>query len=88
MFVPISQYYASAPEKSKRLRKKELKPHNAQINEIYRNEEITTQAQTMTESSTQLPIVTTPEYDEISDVTSSASSAIDHSFENSNNNRI
>lgn len=81
--MPVSQYYASPPKKSTRLRKKELKPHNAQI-----NEENASQQRSMSESSTQSPIATTPEYDELSSPSSSASSAPDHSFENSNTNRI
>lgn len=83
MFMPISQYYASPAQKSTRLRKKELKPHNA-----YQNEENASQQRSMNESPTQSSITTTPQYVELSSTSSSAVSATEHSFENSNTNRI
>lgn len=88
MFLPISQYYAPNPTKTKRLRKKELQPHNAQINDADTDDENAIQQRNITENTTQSTIATTSEYDELTVTSSSASSATDHSFENSNTNRI
>lgn len=81
MFMPISQYYATAPEKKLRKRRKELKSQNIPLpNDVNQNEENGYSG----ESSTVPSIATTSQYDELSLLSSSSPSSIDHS----NNNRI
>lgn len=76
MFVPISQYYAYAPQNPIKMRKKGLKPQT----QSGENEQSTD------EISTEPLITTTPQYDELASLSSSSSSpsSIDHS----NINRI
>lgn len=91
MFLPISQYYASAPHQSNRLRKKELKPHNGWSNDVNRIvEDVPRQELNAVKNSTVLPsIAMTTEFNELtSSSSSSPSSVADHSLENSNNKRF
>lgn len=89
MFLPISEFYANAPEQASRLRKKELKPHNDWANDTNPLvENLTEQQLNGAENSTMLnSIATTTEYNELA-ASSSSSSVADHSAENSNDNRI
>lgn len=86
MFVPISQYYLYPPQKTVKMRKKQLKPENAaSMNDVNRSEENMLQSEpSYVDSSTQPTIATTSQYDELSYISSSSSPALDHS----NNNRI
>lgn len=97
MFLPISQYYAYAPQQLNRLRKKELKPHNGWTNDMSRIVENASRQQlNIAENSTMLHSTeTTTEPNELiasssssSSTSSTSSSIVDHSLENSNNNRI
>lgn len=91
MFLPISQYYANAPQQSNRMRKKELKPHNGWTNDVNLiMENASTQQFNVAENSTILhSTATTTEQNELISSSSSSPSLIaDHSLENSNNNRI
>lgn len=88
MALPISQYNAFAPQKSSKLRKKELKSEIVSTNDLNQSQESAYGQPNVDESSTQPTIVkTTTRYDELFS-SSSSPSAGDHSFENSNNNRI
>lgn len=91
MFLPISQYYAYAPQQSNRSRKKELKPHNGWTNDMNRTVENAPRQQlNAAKNSTTLHSTgATTEQNELSASSPSSSSSIAvHSLENSNNNRI
>lgn len=93
MFLPISQYYAQAPQQSNRSRKKELKAHDGWANDANRIVENTSRQQlNVAENSTIFhSTATTTESNELaasSSPSSSSSSIADRSLENSNNNRI
>lgn len=92
MFLPISQYYAFAPQQTNRSRKKELKAHNGWTNDVNRTVENASRQQlNAAENSTIFhSVATTTEQNEViaSASSSSSSSIADHSLENSNNNRI
>lgn len=94
MFLPISQYYAQAPQQSNRSRKKELKAHDGWANDANRIMENTSRQQlNVAENSTIFhSTATTTESNELaassSPSSSSSSSITDRSLENSNNNRI
>ncbi|XP_055321743.1 uncharacterized protein LOC129577921 isoform X2 [Sitodiplosis mosellana] len=79
MFVPISQYYLYPPQNPNKMRRKQLKPQNAaSFNDVNRTEENMLQSeQSYVESSTHPSIATTPQYDELSFM-SSSSPSIDH----------
>lgn len=98
MFLPISHYYAYAPQQLNRTRKKELKAHNGRMNDVNRTVENTSRQQlNIGENSTIFhSSAATTEHDELIAISSSpppplstsSSSIVDHSLENSNNNRI
>lgn len=80
MVLPISEYYLYPPKKSTKIYKKEL--NASLLNQQYREQPY---EQSVDENSTPEPtIATTPEYDELSFMSSSSSSSpsIDHSNSN------
>lgn len=89
MFLPISQYYAYAPQQLNRLRKKKLKPHNDWENDMNRMVENSSgQDSNLSENSTVInSVATTTEPNELMASSSSSSSGV-ADVENSNNNRI
>lgn len=94
MFLPISQYYAYAPQHTNRSRKKELKPHNGWTNDMNRIVENASRQQMNVAENSTIPhstAMTTDQNELIASSSSTSSSPptiTDHSLENSNTNRI